>query len=172
MRIIWVFIVVWISLTIKGSECIYAGTNAEPGWFPYAVSIREYGNDHYCGGAIINEQFIITSAVCLEVYRGDEDDSHIWKPRDLVALAGVVSLDATNGTLLEIEEVTRHEGFNISTLIHDLALCRTKEKIEFTDFIAPVGLPSEDIPPKDDLDVTVAGWGFNNEVFFSFSLLR
>ena len=42
---------------------IVGGTIARNGEFPYQVSIRKYGH-HFCGGSIIDKQYILTAAHC------------------------------------------------------------------------------------------------------------
>lgn len=175
MEIAWIVNIILIFLTINDSECIFGGDVAEPGYFPYAVSIREDGTDHSCGGAIINNQFIISSAICMDIFPNETfDDPIIWKPRNLIALAGVVDLNDANATVLYIEEITRHPDFDKTTSLHDLALLRTKKKIDFTDSIVSIALPELDQPPNVDMFVTVAGWGYYNNVFiflFNFNTI-
>lgn len=179
MTLFWAFVGVCLCLAIKYTECIYDGADAELGSFPYIVSIQEYGTEeHQCGGTIINERFIITSAACLEIFRTDDDDDdgddHIWKPIDLIAIAGIVSLTDASATVLGIEEIIEHPEFDPNSMVHDLAMVRTTDAIEFTEFIRPVNLPSSRDQPysRAGMDVTVAGWGYRNEVFPSYVLYR
>ncbi|XP_033229523.1 granzyme K-like [Belonocnema kinseyi] len=39
--------------------------NANPGEFPYQVSLQYY-HQHFCGGAIIKKEYILTAAHCLD----------------------------------------------------------------------------------------------------------
>lgn len=47
---------------------IVGGSDAEPGQFPYQVSLRNQ-HSHTCGGSILNENWILTAAHCV-VYEG------------------------------------------------------------------------------------------------------
>lgn len=48
---------------------IIGGNNAPDGLYPYQVSLRNSKNNmHFCGGAIISKNFIITAAHCLNQY--------------------------------------------------------------------------------------------------------
>lgn len=54
-------------LTFEGGpqySRIIGGIEAEAGEFPWLVSIQA-GNEHFCGGAIIDEWWIVTAAHCL-----------------------------------------------------------------------------------------------------------
>lgn len=43
---------------------IVGGLDAEEGQFPYMASIRNEGGYHLCGGAIINNVYIVTACHC------------------------------------------------------------------------------------------------------------
>jgi len=48
---------------------IIGGINAQDGLHPYQVSLRKSDNNmHFCGGAIISKNYIITAAHCLMRY--------------------------------------------------------------------------------------------------------
>lgn len=85
------------------------------GEFPWAAAIlRGVGNGHFvptCGGALIDEQWVVTTAHC--------DVS----PRDLVVV-GFADLAGTKRHTVRIEEVRTHERFDPSSLACDIALLR------------------------------------------------
>ena len=43
---------------------IHAGSLAQPGEFPYQVSIQTGTRNHYCGGSIISKYWVLTAAHC------------------------------------------------------------------------------------------------------------
>lgn len=44
---------------------VVGGSNAEPGQFPYIVSLRRTsGNSHFCGGTIVSSFHIVTACHC------------------------------------------------------------------------------------------------------------
>ncbi|KAF2889807.1 hypothetical protein ILUMI_16366, partial [Ignelater luminosus] len=45
---------------------IVGGENANPGQFPYIVSLQSTSGSHSCGGSIINADTIVTAAHCIQ----------------------------------------------------------------------------------------------------------
>lgn len=161
MKIVGIFLVLYIFCGIRSIECIYGGRNATLGEFPYMVSIREKIGGHYCGGAILNKRYIVTSGACLEFYRN---------PNELIATAGITSLEE-EGTTMDIGKMIKHPHFNMDTLAHDIALLRTAKDIKFGKRITAIGLPTSDLPARGGTTVTVAGWG-DTVVVFEFVALN
>lgn len=54
-------------LDARSTGRIVGGQTAQEGQFPYQVSLRANGN-HFCGGSIVNEYWIVTAAHCLYGY--------------------------------------------------------------------------------------------------------
>ena len=48
---------------------IVGGTSAKTGEAPWQVLIENMNNAEICGGAIINELFVLTAAHCTELFR-------------------------------------------------------------------------------------------------------
>lgn len=45
---------------------VVGGADAQPGEFPWMVSLRVRG-DHFCGATIVHPKFVITAAHCVQV---------------------------------------------------------------------------------------------------------
>lgn len=136
---------------------IVGGSSAVEKQFPYHVSLRFKRNHvHFCGGAIISEQFILTAAHCLVMSRE-------------YPFYGVVNIThATDiGTRLEFSERIVHPEFSAVTARKDIALIRTRKLIVFSTFVKPIWLPIRS-PTKPGTVAIVSGWG----VSFEYMLLR
>ncbi|XP_063247871.1 serine protease 55-like [Prinia subflava] len=108
---------------------IGAGTDVQPGEFPWLVSIQSHGK-HICGGTIISALWILTAAHCFAEQL----------PPDLTVAVGGVDLN------LPLEEhspdsLILHEEFNRTSLQNDIALILLSNPIEFSEEKIPVCLP-------------------------------
>ena len=48
----------------KLNNRIVGGRQAQKGQFPYQVTLQVFG-EHFCGGSILNEKWILTAAHCV-----------------------------------------------------------------------------------------------------------
>ncbi|XP_031626847.1 uncharacterized protein LOC116343091 [Contarinia nasturtii] len=128
---------------------ILGGGDAKRGQFPYQVSIR-YKNNHYCGGSIINNWFILTAAHCTQ---GDKS-----YPDNIKVVVGARELKS-GGTWLSIEKITNFPNYSPTIFQNDISLLRTAQEIHFTVLIQPIALPTSNLM-IDGASVVVSGWGF------------
>ncbi|KAG1671571.1 Proclotting enzyme [Nymphon striatum] len=116
---------------------VVGGRESDIGTWPWMAAIYAVidGNSvFHCGGAVINNKYVITAAHCIEFPDGSM-----------------------------VTEVTNHRDFNSRTFLNDIALLRLDSTIQYTDFIKPICLPYNTLPiAKKDLTGTkgvIAGWG-------------
>lgn len=131
---------------------ILNGKEAAENTFIYQAAIhRRNQKNIVCSGAIVNSRLILTGARLL--YHADAS------PKDLFAVVGTVYLnnDSSPGISYDIEEIILHRSYNLRTYENDIALLRTVQEIQFTSFIQPVFLPSND--RIDDVNANASGWG-------------
>uniref|UniRef100_A0A1A9VYR4 Lectizyme n=1 Tax=Glossina austeni TaxID=7395 RepID=A0A1A9VYR4_GLOAU len=127
------------------------GRNANPGQFPYAVSLR-YNNIHICGGSIISANYILTAAHCLTT----EIDGEIFDtaPHWLSIRAGSLHV-GTGGVVVPISEYTKFPGYFGN--FGDIAVLRLGQSLNFTDQIRPINLTEAE--PPNFVSIVAAGWG-------------
>lgn len=92
-----------------------------------------------CGGAIISNRHILTSASCI----GDLKDED--KKKVTAALGNVKSGIFRRIHEAPIERIIIHPDYNHESSYNDLAILRTKKKIVFSKNVAAIGLPTVDI---------------------------
>ena len=138
----------WQSAIVNGAE-------AEPNSWPWMVSLRNRANgQHFCGGSIIDETWIITAAHCLR------DGADELRPENIKIVAGdhvITTIQASEREYLP-RRFLLHKEFDNITLDNDIALIELTEAIVYNDAIAPVCLPNG--PPPIGQICTTTGWGW------------
>ncbi|EDO63342.1 AGAP011918-PA [Anopheles gambiae str. PEST] len=125
---------------------IVNGLNAVSGQFPYQVSLTSATYQHFCGGAIIGNHWILTAAHCLTGR----------KPAEVIAVVGALT-SARGGYNYDVEQFILHPNFNEWTQQNDIALVRTKWSISFNTAVFPVKMARTYTPANRA--VLASGWG-------------
>ncbi|CAH2056378.1 unnamed protein product, partial [Iphiclides podalirius] len=134
---------------------IVGGTKSSFGQWPWQISLRQYRTStylHKCGAALLNENWAITAAHCVE---------HV-PPSELLVRLGEHDLateDEPYGFAeRRVQIVASHPHFDRNTFEYDLALLRFYEPVTFQPNILPVCVPDND---DDYVGKTayVTGWG-------------
>ena len=88
---------------------IIGGQDAQSGQFPWQVSIWD-GEEHLCGGTLINDAFILTAAHCVRGRLNDEGEEDF---SDYTFILGSTQIDGgvENALHLKAERVFRHHGY-------------------------------------------------------------
>ncbi|KAM3617258.1 uncharacterized protein V6R79_003998 [Siganus canaliculatus] len=138
-----------------GTSRIVGGRDAPEGAWPWQVSIQAFSK-HFCGGSIINKQWILTAAHCFP-------DTMKLPLRYFRVQAGLTVLSAPGEYVQSrsIKEVKNHEGYNTVTADKDVALLLLNAPLEFTDYVQPICTPHN---ASHELTLTfsecfISGWG-------------
>lgn len=124
-------------------------TTAADGQFPWHVSLqRASSNRHICSGAIIDEQWILTVAHCVE---------DLTSANEIKAVIGTNKL-ANDGIGHKLRAIYINPMF-VQTMArqHDIAMLHTIAKIEFNEKVRPAHLPNGPAIVNDFVEVS--GWG-------------
>ncbi|KAG7197998.1 hypothetical protein KM043_016223 [Ampulex compressa] len=129
---------------------IVGGTPALPGEFPYQVSLQIINSEHhFCGGSILNEDYVITAAHCLT----SKD------PENIMVIAGTHDLRYSH-TTHRVENIIIHEKYNRSdSWINDIALLKVQDPFVKSALVSFIRLPNPmDVVEANDV-ATVSGFG-------------
>ncbi|CAG7732779.1 unnamed protein product [Allacma fusca] len=125
------------------------------------VSIKFKEGQHFCGGFVINRNFILSAAHCF--------DSITEKFSKLSMMKAVVGehhhlkkeepVDAID---INFAKIIRHGQYDQFNLSHDIALLKLETALEWTPFVQPLCLPDSTEETKISYG-TIAGWGRTGE---------
>ncbi|XP_053953989.1 trypsin-4 [Anastrepha ludens] len=117
--------------------------------FPYQVSLRRY-SVHVCGGSVIDAQWVITAAHCIETFEK--------QPRVFSLRIGS-SNRGRGGEVVSVYKIYKHPLYISETMNFDVALLRTQKNRLRGEFVRPIKIPLEDTAITDNMEAIVSGWG-------------
>ncbi|KAF5286568.1 hypothetical protein FQA39_LY16251 [Lamprigera yunnana] len=89
---------------------IVGGFPAQYGQFPYQASLQDRWNGHFCGGAIVSQQWVVTSAGC--IYNKNSQNMGV--------VVGTIYLTGT--TPLAVSKIIWHEYYNPSDYNNNIGM--------------------------------------------------
>ncbi|XP_036442899.1 mast cell protease 1A-like [Colossoma macropomum] len=141
---------------------IVNGTEAEPHSRPYMVSLQA-GTQHFCGGFLVSEQFVMTAAHCQNQIRCYllVPLNRVKKWTDVTAVIGAHILKTNIFQRIQVTEKYSHPHFtndpkNPANDIMLLKLAKPVVRSENADWIS---IPKKDQDIEQDTTCSIAGWG-------------
>ncbi|XP_049443297.1 granzyme G-like [Epinephelus fuscoguttatus] len=155
-------VLVILALTLDGqvhTGKIIGGHEAVPHSRPYMVLLERHiqdGKKKYCGGFLLNEDFVMTAAHC--------------QGRSYKVRLGVHDSNDNNGVqTIPVEQTFPRKDYNETNYKNDIMLLKLSSKAKFSDKVRPIALagPGDGLQPKSCI---VSGWGKTDENITSMSL--
>uniref|UniRef100_A0A6M2DW75 Putative trypsin-like serine protease n=1 Tax=Xenopsylla cheopis TaxID=163159 RepID=A0A6M2DW75_XENCH len=125
---------------------VVGGHSAKQHQFPWQVSLQRSGS-HFCGGSILNANWVITAAHCISGTSGYQ------------AVAGKHDLSKTESTeqRSNFKRTIVHKSYAGGVAPYDIALIEVATPFKLNDAVQTVKLPTRDEPHSGQ--VTLSGWG-------------
>ncbi|XP_011868436.1 PREDICTED: chymotrypsin-2-like [Vollenhovia emeryi] len=129
---------------------IINGEDVELGEIPYQVSLQlSTSSFHFCGGSIVNPNFVVTAAHCVEGK----------VPMDIKIIVGTVNLDRPRVIHAAKEIIVHKEYDSYNSWINDIALIRVYTSFVPSNDVGFVPLPEQDETVQEGAVARVSGFG-------------
>ncbi|XP_028831174.1 vitamin K-dependent protein C [Denticeps clupeoides] len=142
---------------------LMGGEKGLKGESPWQVLVLNANGRFHCGGVLIDKNWVLTAAHCLENSR-----------RFSVRLGDYERLTRENSeVVLLVSKAIAHPDYDPVTVDNDIALLRLSSPAPFTQYILPACLPSpnlaEGVLHLNGTSTIVTGWGKDNETAVRYS---
>ncbi|XP_029360174.1 trypsin-2-like isoform X4 [Echeneis naucrates] len=136
------FIFLNVTAAAPTDDRIVGGYQCEVHSQPWQVSLNI--GYHFCGGSLINNQWIVSAAHCWQKFIAVLGDNHIW-------------MHEGTEQYMSVDAIYWHQSYDYRTLDYDIMLMKLAHPVTVNQYVKPVSLPRA--CPTAGQMCTVSGWG-------------
>uniref|UniRef100_A0A8C7ZDK2 chymotrypsin n=1 Tax=Oryzias sinensis TaxID=183150 RepID=A0A8C7ZDK2_9TELE len=130
---------------------IVNGEEAVPHSWPWQVSLQDWSGFHFCGGSLINENWVVTAAHCNVrtshyVILGEHDRNS----------------NAENIQVLNVGQVFKHPQYNSYTINNDILLIKLATPAQLNTRVSPVCVAETTDNFDGGMMCMTSGWGLTH----------
>ncbi|KAG1942561.1 serine protease 33-like [Pimephales promelas] len=130
---------------------IVGGVDAAEGSWPWQVSLHSSTGGHFCGGSLINNEWVLTAAHCLPGVSASSLRVYLGRRTQQGVNANEISRNVVT--------IIIHPSYNSDTNDNDIALLRLSSTVTFNDYIRPVCLAALNSGFPSGTSSWITGWG-------------
>ncbi|XP_043098417.1 transmembrane protease serine 9-like [Puntigrus tetrazona] len=131
---------------------IVGGVDAFEGSWPWQVSLQSSSfGGHFCGGSLINSEWVLTAAHCLPGVSTSDLLVYLGKRTQ----QGVNTYEISRNVI----SIIVHPSYNSQTSDNDIALLRLSSTVTFNNYIRPVCLAAQNSIFSNGTSSWITGWG-------------
>ncbi|KAI7802990.1 hypothetical protein IRJ41_001291 [Triplophysa rosa] len=131
---------------------IVGGDDVTAGSWPWQVSIQRLSTrSHFCGGSIINKDWVLSAAHCFQSNPAS----------NIIVSLGRQTLSSMNSNEISrtIHQVISHPNYNSKIQNNDIALLKLSSSVPFTNYIRPICLAAAGSTFDASTKSWITGWG-------------